>query len=145
VIIHDAVRPLIRRAVIEEAMRVAIEHGAAVVGRMVDHTVKRVRGGRTVEATVSRQDLWLAQTPQAFRREVIARAYAARSSVVGLVTDDSQLVEAAGQEVVMVPGDACNLKITTPEDLQVCELLLRAGWPPADNEPPNGRPETREG
>jgi 2-C-methyl-D-erythritol 4-phosphate cytidylyltransferase len=131
VIVHDAVRPLIRRAIIEEAMRVAIERGAAVVGWAVDHTVKRVRNGRTVEATVSRQDLWLAQTPQVFRREIIARAYAARANLVGQITDDAQLVEAAGQEVVMVPGDVCNVKITTPEDLRVCEMLLAAGWPGA--------------
>jgi len=129
VIIHDAVRPLIRAAVVEEAMRVAVEHGAAVVGRPVDHTVKRVPDGRKVAETVARQLLWLAQTPQVFRREVITQAYARRAEVVGKVTDDAQLVEAMGREVVMVPGDAANFKITTPEDLRMCEAILAAGWP----------------
>jgi len=129
VAIHDAVRPLIRPAVIEEAFRVAIEHGAAVVGRPVDHTVKSVTSGRRVAETLPRAGLWLAQTPQVFRREVLMQAYARRDDVVGLVTDDAKLVEAMGQAVMMVLGDAANIKITTPEDLRFCEALLAAGWP----------------
>ncbi len=129
VIVHDAVRPLVQPAVVEEAMRVAVERGAAVVGRPVDHTVKRVRDDRVVADTVPREDLWLAQTPQVFRREVITQAYGRRRDVVGRITDDAQLVEALGREVVMVPGDAANFKITTPEDLRMCEALLAAGWP----------------
>jgi 2-C-methyl-D-erythritol 4-phosphate cytidylyltransferase len=129
VAIHDAVRPLIRPAIIREAFRVAVEHGAAVVGRPVDHTIKSVReSGRVVE-TVPRQSLWMAQTPQVFRREVILQAYARREDMVGTVTDDAQLVEAMGQTVMMVRGDAANLKITTPEDLRACEAFLAAGWP----------------
>jgi 2-C-methyl-D-erythritol 4-phosphate cytidylyltransferase len=129
VAVHDAVRPLIRRAVAEEAMRVAIERGAAVVGRPVDHTVKRVAEDRSVTETVHRHGLWVAQTPQVFRREIITNAYHKRDEVVGEVTDDAQLVEALGYEVVMVLGDAVNLKITTPEDLRICEAILAAGWP----------------
>jgi 2-C-methyl-D-erythritol 4-phosphate cytidylyltransferase len=129
VAIHDAVRPLIRPAVIHEALRAAAEHGAAVVGRPVDHTVKRVDADRRILATVPRHDLWIAQTPQVFRREVIAEAYARRHEVAGHITDDAQLVEALGREVVMVLGDAANFKITTPEDLRMCEALLKAGWP----------------
>jgi 2-C-methyl-D-erythritol 4-phosphate cytidylyltransferase len=129
VAIHDAVRPLIRPAVIEEALRAAAEHGAAVVGRPVDHTVKEVAEDRTVLATVPRERLWIAQTPQVFRREVITRAYAERRAAGAAVTDDAQLVEALGLEVVMVQGDAANLKITTPQDLRLCEALLAAGWP----------------
>jgi len=129
VAIHDGARPLIRPAVIEEALRVAVEHGAAVVGRPVDHTVKMVaENGRVVE-TVPRRALWLAQTPQVFRREVLAEAYVRRNEVVGHVTDDAQLVEALGRPVQMVRGDASNLKITAPEDLRACEALLAAGWP----------------
>jgi len=129
VAIHDAVRPLIRPAVIREAFRAAAEHGGAVVGRPVDHTVKRVADGRRVVETVSRDRLWVAQTPQVFRRDAITRAYAARSSAGAAITDDAQLVEALGLAVVMVQGDAANLKITTPEDLRLCEALLAAGWP----------------
>ena len=133
VAIHDAVRPLIRPAVIEEALRVAIEHGAAVVGRPVDHTVKSVPNGRRVAETLPRAGLWLAQTPQVFRREVLMTAYGRREDVVGQVTDDAKLVEAMGQAVMMVLGDAANIKITTPEDLMFCEAFLAAGWPFDDN------------
>ena len=143
VAIHDAVRPMIRPEVIREALRAAAEHGAAVVGRPLDHTVKRVaeESGTAASAvhnrgrlchvieTVPRQNLWIAQTPQIFRREVIAEAYARRGEVSGPITDDAQLVEALGREVVMVLGDAANLKITTSEDLKMCEALLAAGWP----------------
>ena len=100
-----------------------------MVGRPVDHTVKAVaEDGRVIE-TVPRRALWLAQTPQVFRREILSQAYARRKDVVGRVTDDSQLVEALGQTVRMVRGDTANLKITTPEDLRACEALLAAGWP----------------
>jgi len=129
VAIHDAARPLIRSRVIQEAMGVAMEQGAAVVGRPVDHTVKRVNDDARVIETVPRRHLWLAQTPQVFRREVITQAYARRASVLGPVTDDAQLVEALGRTVCMVEGDGANLKITTPEDLRTCEALLAAGWP----------------
>ena len=129
VAIHDAVRPLIRPAVIEQAFRVAMEHGAAVVGRPVDHSIKYVLNGCCAAGTVPRHGLWMAQTPQVFRREIIVRAYERRGEVVGDVTDDAQLVEAIGQTVMMVCGDAANLKITTPEDLRLCEAILAAGWP----------------
>jgi len=129
VVIHDAVRPLIRPAVIEEAMRVAVEAGAAVVGRPADHTIKSVRDGGRVAETIPRKDLWLAQTPQVFRRDILTRAYEHRSAVVGDITDDAQLVEAIGEAVVMVEGDAANVKITTARDLRLCEALLAAGWP----------------
>ena len=129
VAIHDAVRPLIRPEIIEESFRVAAEHGAAVVGRPLDHTVKSVSGDRRVVRTVPREGLWIVQTPQVFRREIITRAYAARGRTPGPITDDAQLVEALGLPVVMVAGDAANIKITTTEDLRLCEALLAAGWP----------------
>jgi len=129
VAIHDAVRPLIRPAVIAEAMRVAVEYGAAVVGRPIDHTIKTVTEDGLVAETVPRRSLWMAQTPQVFRREIITQAYGRRGDMVGSVTDDAQLVEAMGQTVMMVPGDTANVKITTPEDLRVCEAILAAGWP----------------
>ncbi|KPK46734.1 MAG: hypothetical protein AMK72_09340, partial [Planctomycetes bacterium SM23_25] len=138
-------------AVIAEALRVAVEHGAAVVGRPVDHTIKAVADTasasetrprqnvtqvvplypdvRRVGQTVPRQGLWMAQTPQVFRREIITQAYQRRGDMVGSVTDDAQLVEAMGQTVMMVRGDAANIKITTPEDLRLCGAILAAGWP----------------
>jgi 2-C-methyl-D-erythritol 4-phosphate cytidylyltransferase len=129
VAIQDAVRPLIRPEVIRESLRAATEHGAAVVGRPVDHTIKRVGEDRRVHHTVPRHDLWIAQTPQVFRRSLLEEAYRRRGEVKVAITDDAQLVEALGHKVVMVLGDATNLKITTPEDLRTCEALLAAGWP----------------
>jgi 2-C-methyl-D-erythritol 4-phosphate cytidylyltransferase len=129
VAIQDAVRPMIRPEVIRESLRAAAEHGAAVVGRPVDHTIKRVGADRRILATVPRHDLWIAQTPQVFRRSLLEKAYRLRGEVKVPITDDAQLVEALGYEVVMVLGDATNLKITTPEDLNTCEALLAAGWP----------------
>ena len=129
VAIHDGARPLIRPAIIEETLRVAVEHGAAVVGRPVDHTIKMVDEDGRVTETVPRRRLWMAQTPQVFRREIITQAYSRRGDMVGRVTDDAQLVEALGHAVRMVRGDAANVKITTPEDLRACEALLAAGWP----------------
>ena len=129
VAIHDGARPLIRPAVIEEALRVAVEHGAAVVGRPVDHTIKMVAEDGRVTETVPRRTLWMAHTPQVFRREIITEACGRRGDMVGRVTDDAQLVEALGRTVRMVRGDAANIKITTPEDLRACEALLAAGWP----------------
>ncbi|MBE3134613.1 MAG: 2-C-methyl-D-erythritol 4-phosphate cytidylyltransferase, partial [Acidobacteria bacterium] len=111
--------------------------GAAVVGRPVDHTIKSVGADRCVATTVARDALWMAQTPQVFRREIITQAYGRRDDVVGALTDDAQLVEAMGQVVMMVLGDAANIKITTPEDLRMCEALLAAGWP---FEPESARP-----
>ena len=130
VAVHDGARPLIRSAVIAEALRVAAAEGAAVVGRPVDHTVKRVGAEGRVLETVPRGRLWLAQTPQVFRREVIEEAYRRRGEAAGSVTDDAQLVEALGRPVRMVRGEAANIKITTPEDLRLCEALLVAGWSP---------------
>jgi 2-C-methyl-D-erythritol 4-phosphate cytidylyltransferase len=129
VAIQDAVRPLIRPEVIRESFRVAAECGAAVVGRPVDHTIKRVGEDRRVHHTVPRHDLWIAQTPQVFRRTLLEEAYRRRGEVKVSITDDAQLAEALGHKVVMVLGDAVNLKITTPEDLRICEALLAAGWP----------------
>jgi 2-C-methyl-D-erythritol 4-phosphate cytidylyltransferase len=129
VAIHDAARPLIRPEVIRESFRAAASCGAAVVGRPVDQTVKQVGEGRRVKKTVPRQSLWIAQTPQVFRRDVIERAYRKRGRIRGPITDDAQLIEALRLPVVMVLGDAANFKITTPEDLRLCEALLTAGWP----------------
>jgi len=129
VAVHDGARPLIRPAVIEAVLRAAVEDGAAVVGRPVDHTIKMVDEDGRVTETVSRRSLWMAQTPQVFRREIIAQAYGRRGDMVGRVTDDAQLVEVLGRTVRMVRGDAANIKITTPEDLRACEALLAAGWP----------------
>ena len=123
VLVHDAVRPLVPPAVIADCVAAARVVGAAVVAVPVADTVKRCAEGRVVE-TVPRHDLWLAQTPQAFRAEILRRAHA-DAALAGLVaTDDAALVERLGLPVAIVPGDARNRKITTPEDLAWAEAVL---------------------
>jgi 2-C-methyl-D-erythritol 4-phosphate cytidylyltransferase/2-C-methyl-D-erythritol 2,4-cyclodiphosphate synthase len=124
--IHDGVRPLITPALIERVLQRAKQHGAAVAAVPVDETVKRCAdsGAGTVEATVERRGLFLAQTPQIFRRDLLEDAY--QSLRPGqAVTDDAQVVEAAGYPVVLVAGEKSNIKITAPDDLQLAEAILR--------------------
>jgi 2-C-methyl-D-erythritol 4-phosphate cytidylyltransferase len=117
VVIHDAARPLASPELFA-AVVAAVEDGAdaAIPGLAITDTVKRVahEGAATrVVATVAREDLMTVQTPQAFRRSALERAHAAG----GDATDDAALVEAAGGCVVVVPGEARNVKITDPRDL----------------------------
>ena len=122
VVVHDAVRPLITRRLIDAAVRAAVEEGAAICALPITETVKRVRAER-VEATLDRSELWAAQTPQAFRVDLLREAHekARRDGVVG--TDDAMLVERLGHPVRVVRGLAENVKITTPEDLRRARAL----------------------
>ena len=117
VVVHDAVRPFITRALIDAVVAAAADTGAAICALPIAETVKRVRDG-VVEATLDRTGLWSVQTPQAFRAALLREAHekARRDGVLG--TDDAMLVERLGQPVRVVPGLAANVKITTPEDLR---------------------------
>jgi 2-C-methyl-D-erythritol 4-phosphate cytidylyltransferase len=123
VVVHDAVRPFITASLVRQVLAVATQHGAAVCGLAVRETVKRVRAG-IVQATLPREGLWLIQTPQVFRRDLLWEAHdkARRDGFAG--TDDAVLVERLGEPVAMVPGLAQNLKITTPEDLEAARRWL---------------------
>ena len=123
VLIHDAVRPLVPPSCIRACIAALETHPAAVVAVPCAATVKRGLHG-LVQATVPRDDLWLAQTPQGVRRLAALAAFAAAPAGN---TDDAQVMEAAGHAVALVPGDARNLKITTPDDFAVAAALLRAG------------------
>jgi 2-C-methyl-D-erythritol 4-phosphate cytidylyltransferase len=127
VAVHDAVRPVTPTAVVDAVVAAAAKHGAAVPGLPVADTLKRVdpAAGRVVE-TVPREGLWQAQTPQVFRRDWLAEAYAKRAELKTPVTDDAQLVEAAGHPVVVVPGSPENFKITTKDDLALAEAVLKS-------------------
>jgi len=124
VVIHDAVRPFITVELIENCIRAAAEEGAATVGVPVKDTVKEVGADGRVMRTCDRNLLWLTQTPQAFRRDIIENAHraAVRDGYRG--TDDTSLVERLGIAVRMIRGDYGNIKITTPEDLVIAEALL---------------------
>jgi 2-C-methyl-D-erythritol 4-phosphate cytidylyltransferase/2-C-methyl-D-erythritol 2,4-cyclodiphosphate synthase len=120
VLVHDAARPFLPAELASRVARAAAQDGAALAAVPVTDTVKRVAGASApprVAATLDRSTLWLAQTPQGFRREVLVRAYERAGPDAGGATDDSLLVERMGEKVTLVAGDPGNFKITTPEDL----------------------------
>ena len=126
VAIHDAARPCVTRELTDAVFARAVKDGAAMLAVPVADTIKQTDGGDIVLATVSRQHLWLAQTPQVFRRDWLLDAYAKRAKLGANVTDDAQLVEAAGHVVRLVTGSTTNLKITTKEDLFLAEAILKS-------------------
>jgi 2-C-methyl-D-erythritol 4-phosphate cytidylyltransferase len=122
VVVHDVARPFATAAMFDAALERAAEVGAAIVAAPLADTLKQV-AGETISATVLRANLWLAQTPQAFRRCLLIRAHEAALSAGIIATDDADLVERLGATVAIVPGSSLNLKITTPEDLRIAEAL----------------------
>ena len=128
VLIHDAARPFVTADLIDRTIDAAARHGAAIVALQSRDTVKRVDAGGTITETIPRETIYLAQTPQGFRRDVLARAVAAARSGVE-ATDEAALAERAGQAVHVVDGDPGNVKITTAQDLEAARL--RMGRPAA--------------
>lgn len=121
VLIHDSVRPFVAKEVILGVIEAAGVYGAAIAAAPVKDTIKRVEKGAVV-GTVSREGLYLAQTPQGFRLNSIREAYAGRGE--GVFTDDASLIEAAGGRVEVVVSTHDNFKVTTPEDLVLAEAFL---------------------
>lgn len=115
VLIHDAARPFVSADLIDRTIDAAAEHGAAIAAVPSRDTVKRVDGGVITE-TIPRESIYLAQTPQGFRRDVLATALALGCAGAE-ATDEAALAERAGVRVHVVEGDAGNVKITTPADL----------------------------
>jgi 2-C-methyl-D-erythritol 4-phosphate cytidylyltransferase len=127
VAVHDAVRPLVSTAIIDAVVRAAEEHGAAMPAVPVADTLKQVDASTNrITGTIPRANVWQAQTPQVFRRDWLVEAYAKRAALDSPITDDSQLIETIGHSVVVVPGAATNFKITTKEDLELAEAILKA-------------------
>jgi 2-C-methyl-D-erythritol 4-phosphate cytidylyltransferase len=124
VAIHDAARPCLSHRLVDAVFEAARSHGAALLAVPVADTIKRADADQFASATVSRDGLYLAQTPQVFSLSLICKAYAQRSRVPGEVTDDCQLVEALGHRCAIVESSALNLKITTPFDLQLAAAVL---------------------
>lgn len=124
VAIHDGARPLVSAGTIADGLAAARRTGASVVAVPARDTVKCSRRGGRVSETIPRTAVWLAQTPQTFKRSLIERAYARRPKGV---TDDAQVVEAMGAPVAIVPGAYSNFKITDRNDLAVAQVMLRKG------------------
>lgn len=128
VLVHDAVRPLIDAAIIERTIDAVAEHGAAIVGMPAVDTIKQVERtahGAIITATIPREFIVQAQTPQGFRVGLLREAFADAESDGFMGTDEASLVERAGQPVHVVPGSPVNLKITQPGDLELAEFYLR--------------------
>ncbi|KAF0221377.1 MAG: 2-C-methyl-D-erythritol 4-phosphate [Geobacteraceae bacterium] len=123
VLIHDGVRPFIPAGVLEHAVETARLHDGALVAVPAKDTIKVVTDG-IVRETPPRENLWLAQTPQAFRYAIIRAAHEIAEAERYLGTDDASLVERMGKDVRIVMGDYRNIKITTPEDLILAEAFL---------------------
>lgn len=123
VVVHDAARPLVEAAAFDRCAIAAHEVGAAILAAPVVDTIKRVRSG-TIVATVPREELWSAQTPQAFRREALLSALGSEVARMQVFTDEAGLFEALGLPVAIVPNEQPNLKITRAGDLALAEALL---------------------
>lgn len=127
VLVHDAARPFVDRAVIDAVIAEVRAGRSAIAAVPVSDTLKEAAAdGRTVQRTVPRERLWRAQTPQGFPRQVLEAAHAAAAGVSS-ATDDAALVEQTGGTVRLVPDSARNFKITTADDLALADLWARHG------------------
>lgn len=124
VAVHDAARPLVSQELIDEVFAAAIRTGAAIPGLPVTSTVKKLAGSGTVEATLDRSQLCLAQTPQTFAAGVLQEAYSQAADRLADFTDESALVEATGRGVTVTAGCPMNIKITTADDFQLAQMFV---------------------
>jgi 2-C-methyl-D-erythritol 2,4-cyclodiphosphate synthase len=133
VLIQDGARPFLTPEIITDSLRVCREHGAALTAVQATDTVKRVADARIIE-TIDRHEVYLAQTPQTFRYDLILQAHEQAEAEGYAVTDDAMLLERLGHPVHVSRGDAHNVKITTADDLRRAEAFIRqqdAGAPTA--------------
>ena len=131
VVIHDAARPLVSADLIRRTLDAAVEYGAAIAAQPATDTVKRGNADGVIIGTLPRDEIFLAQTPQAFRVGILRDALALARGMVE-ATDEAALAERAGHRVHLVAGDAQNVKITTAEDLALAEQLVGS---PAQRDP----------
>ncbi len=125
VLIQDAARPFLTEDMIEQTLHGAKEVGGAVIATKITDTVKETDGSAFVQKTIPRDNLWSVQTPQTFNYSILVSAYQWAFDNHLQVTDDASLVEKFGNAVKLIPGTKNNIKITTPEDLELAELLLK--------------------
>ena len=128
ILVHDAVRPFVSHEIMSDVIAAAHKYGAAITGVPAVDTVKQVERtaeGAVIRATIPREKIVMAQTPQGFRYSVLKKAFdeAAADGFIG--TDEASMVERSGQEVWVVMGSSSNIKITTPADLELAQHFLR--------------------
>lgn len=127
ILVHDAVRPLVDEEIIDNVVQGAEKHGAAIAGVPAVDTVKQVERSAEnaiITATLPRERVVLAQTPQGFRFSVLKKAFDEAGADGFIGTDEASLVERSGHAVAVVMGSARNLKITTPADLELAEFYM---------------------
>lgn len=125
ILVQDAARPMLTPEIVAACLDGLSDADAAIAAAPVTDTIKQAAGG-TVVRTLDRSVLWAVQTPQVFRRAALEAALDQPDDVLAAATDDASLVEAAGGRVRVVPTPASNLKVTTPHDLEIAQLLLRS-------------------
>jgi len=130
VLIHDAARPFVSADLIDRTIDAAAAHGAAIAALQSRDTVKRVAGDGRITETIPRETIYLAQTPQGFRRDVLAAAIELGRSGVE-ATDEAMLAERAGYHVHVVDGDPGNVKVTTSADLDAARARMASTGKPA--------------
>jgi 2-C-methyl-D-erythritol 4-phosphate cytidylyltransferase len=124
VVVHDAARPCLAPEWIDKVFSAAEKSGAAILALPVSATLKRVGKDHKIQETVSRTNIWEAQTPQVFRRDWLCEAYQQHGGQPA--TDDAELVQRLGHAVTVVTGSSINIKITTKEDLRFAAQALKA-------------------
>ena len=125
VIVHDAARPLVTPEAVEATLAALGDADGAIAAAPVADTIKEADADGTVRATLDRSRLWAVQTPQTFRRAALERALDVDDDTLAAASDDAWLVERTGGTVRVVAGPPENLKVTTVDDLQRAELVLR--------------------
>jgi 2-C-methyl-D-erythritol 4-phosphate cytidylyltransferase len=120
VCVHDAVRPCVSQLWIDAVFKEATKTGAAILAYPVHGTLKKVSAAGVVDQTLPREELWEAQTPQVFAKDILIKAYASGKTA----TDDAHLVEQIGHPVSVIPGDPRNIKITLPSDLVAAAAVI---------------------
>jgi 2-C-methyl-D-erythritol 4-phosphate cytidylyltransferase len=128
VLVHDAVRPFVTEEIIHDVIRAAQKYGAAIAGLPAVDTVKQVErtsDGALITATLPRERVVMAQTPQGFRYDVLKKAFDEATADGFMGTDEASLVERSGHEVAVVMGSPRNIKITAPADMELAEFFLK--------------------
>jgi 2-C-methyl-D-erythritol 4-phosphate cytidylyltransferase len=124
VVIHDGVRPFVKIDQVAACIDGARKFGACILGVPADDTIKYVDASGRINQTLKRDNIWLAQTPQAFRYDLIKKAHERAQQDGYAATDDASIVERLGHAVTIIGGSRINIKITNREDLKIAECLL---------------------
>lgn len=133
VVVHDGARPLLALNHLEKIVTEAKTNKAAILAVPVKDTIKVANPQGIIQNTPNRSSLWAAQTPQAFKRQLLMKAYQIATADRYYGTDDASLVERLGEPVIVVSGSYENIKVTTPDDLIIAEAILQrreeqCGW-----------------